>query len=222
MEVMVPFFWYKDNSGVMFMQGVGYKIEQTGKYQYSILLARENRDLLQGLSRMFSICKMTDTFKMFSFVADSLKSLSEFLREKKLDYAAAICLIDGLGRQMMDMKKKGKGFIQFRMEDVYIADGYRFFYLGANDVCGLAGEELVCLTPFVKMSPESMKVESLPCRVHWKCGFYNLAALVYRGLYGKEYKEDSDSMKSIVDTKLYWFLKRNLDKDIERRSLVVL
>jgi len=201
------------------MQGVGYKIQQTGKYEYSIFLTRENRDLLQGLSPMFSICKMTDTFKTFSFVADSLKSLSEFLREKKLDYAGAICLIDGVGRQMMELKKKGKGFIQFRMEDVYIADGCRFFYLGTNDVCGLIGEELVCLTPFVKISPESMKVGSLPCRVHWKCGFYNLAALVYRGLYGKD---DSDSMKSIVDTKLYWFLKRNLDENIERRSLVFL
>lgn len=220
---MVLFFWYKDNSGVIFMQGAGYKIEQTGKYNYSIFLARENRDFLQGLSPIFYVCNMTDSFKTFSFVADSFKSLSEFLREKKLDYGGAICLIDGLGRQMMELKKKGKGFIQIRMEDVYIADGYRFFYLGVNDICGLTGDDLICLTPFVKMSPESMNVKSIPCRVHWKCGFYNLAALVYLGLYGKDYKEDdSDSMKSIVDTKLYWFLKRNLDKNIERRSLVFL
>ena len=217
------FFWYKDNFGVVFMKGLGYKIEQTGKYQYSILLTRENQDFLQGLSPMFSICKMNDTFKIFSFVANSLKSFPEILREKNLDYAGAICLIDGIGTQIMNMKKRGKGFIQFCAEDIYIADGYRFFYLGVNDICQEVCGELVCLKPFIKKSPESINVKTLPCRISWKCGLYNLASLVYSGFCAKEYKEDdSDTMNSIIDTKLYWFFKRNLDKNIETRSLVFL
>ena len=83
------------------------------------------------------------------------------------------------------------------------------------------------------VSPEILKITSIPERVHYKTIYYSLGALIIYSLYSinildirNDNKEEDheDQIDQIIvtikGTKLYYFLKRCLNETIENRTLI--
>ena len=79
-------------------------------------------------------------------------------------------------------------------------------------------------------NPELFKLTSLPSKIHYKCCYYSLGLLVVFSLLhtyllvGNELKTSNEIdiiLKPLYNTKIYWFLKRCLDDDINNRKILL-
>ena len=83
------------------------------------------------------------------------------------------------------------------------------------------------------MSPELCNIKELPAKVHYKTAYFSLGIIIIIGQIGNIdflrdeydkpiYKKMTDMLEglSIRGTKLYWLLKRCLDEEPKRRSII--
>jgi serine/threonine protein kinase len=85
-------------------------------------------------------------------------------------------------------------------------------------------------TPYFS-NPEIMELTSLPSEINYKCSFYSLGVLVVLYLLnnfllvGNEIKrvdEIENILRPIYNTKIYWFIKRCLEENIDKRVLLLI
>ena len=98
-------------------------------------------------------------------------------------------------------------------------------------------EEVTITCPFSQddflLSPELYNVKELPANVHYKTIYFSLGSLIIYGLIGNtDFLKDEDDKpiyQKLNDTleclpirgsKLYWLLKRCLDEEPKRRSII--
>ena len=80
-------------------------------------------------------------------------------------------------------------------------------------------------------SPEIIKLTNLPSEINYKCAFYSLGALVVFYVLNnyllvanelKSVEEIDKILEPLYNTKIYWFIKRCLEDDINNRVLLLI
>ena len=169
------------------------------------------------------------------FSAENVLSFKQYLLEQKnkqLSHSTCIRLIDNLSKQILYLKKIGFGFYGFDINDILTIDGI-FIFCNTQHLLPLYNESFMFIAPIKKpyfSNPELFELTSLPFEINYKCCYYSLGLLVVFSLLniyllvGNELKssEKIDKiLEPLYNTKIYWFLKRCLDDDINNRKLLL-
>ena len=153
-------------------------------------------------------------------------------KNKRLSHSQCIKLIDDLTKQMLYLKKLGLTFYGFNINDILTIDG-NFIFCSTQNLLPLENECIIFTSPIKHpyfSNPELLKLTSLPYEISYKCCYYSLGSLVVFSLLntyllvGNELKttEEIDKiLEPLYNTKIYWFIKRCLDDDINKRKLLL-
>ena len=74
-------------------------------------------------------------------------------------------------------------------------------------------------------NPELLNLTTLPSEISYKCCYYSLGSLVIYCLlnaYIKSFEQIEKVIEPLYNTKIYWFVKRCLDSDINKRELLLI
>jgi hypothetical protein len=174
--------------------------------------------------------------KTILFSAENVIPFKAYLlnqKDKILSHATCIKLIDDLSKQILYLYKLGYGFYGFDISDILTIDN-TFIFCSTQFLLPLNNESIIFTSPIKHpyfSNPELFKIISLPSEVDYKCCYYSLGSLVVFSLLhiyllvGNELKtseEINEIIEPLYNTKIYWFLKRCLDDDINNRKLLLI
>lgn len=175
-----------------------------------------------------------DTNSIF-FSAENVIPLKKYIlnqKDKKISYATCIKLIHDLSKQLFCLNNLGYGIYGFDINDILIIDD-TFILCSTQYLLELENNNIIFNSIIKKpyfSNPELFKLTSLPSKVNHKCCYYSLGLLVIfllmnkYLLVGNEIKtteEINRIIQPLYNTKIYWFLKRCLDDDINNRKLLL-
>ena len=177
----------------------------------------------------------------------SVKTLPQYLSYLKttqnnntLDINKSLSMIYYLSNQLKYLiNNENKCFYRYNPNNILIIDETKFMYLSNEDLLKIDPETktmeintIISLDWFI--SPEILKITSIPERLHYKSIYYSLGALIIYSLYSINILDIRNDISNEIDqidqidqiieqikgTKLYYFLKRCLNEKIENRTLL--
>jgi len=205
----------------------GYNLELNGEYYDPIF---------QYLLFYISACFNDENMNTMFFTAENVTNLKEFLINStfKLSHHKCITIIDELTKQIAYLEKLGYGFYGFNIEDILVINSNKFVICNSRYLLPITNNHLHFYEPIehpLFIDPLLFKLTTLPTQIHYKCVYYSLAVLIVFSLLnvyllvGNEEKGELEldrSLYPIKNTKLYWFLKRCLDSNIEDRTCLLI
>jgi len=175
------------------------------------------------------------SFQKVSFLAHSVASLKEFVSKTSKHYSGftyedGIFMAKTIGFQIFYLEKHGYTFSSLDMENVIVLNNRNFLYIGVCDLVKLENSGMFSLfSPVQKnatlcIAPELLSVTTIPHALHKNAVYHSLAQLILRSLF-KNADDNNIKVSSlfpIVDTSLYWFLVRCLQKVPENRLCLLM
>lgn len=192
-------------------------------------------DLYNTIQKMLKSCHFDHETNSIFFSAENVISFKKYIfnkKNKKLSHGECIKVIDDLSKQIFYLHKLGFGFYGFDISDILTIDN-TFIFCSTQFLLPLDSETIIFTSPIKHpyfSSPELFKLTSLPSEINYKCSYYSLGLLVVflllntYLLVGNELKtsEEIDKiLEPLYNTKIYWFLKRCLNDDINNRILLL-
>jgi hypothetical protein len=169
------------------------------------------------------------------FSAEKVIPFKTFLlnqNEKRLSHATCIKFIDDLTKQILYLNKLGYGFYGFDISDILTIDN-TFVFCSTQYLLPLDNDSIVFTSPINHpyfSNPELFKLTSLPSEISFKSCYYSLGLLLVFSLLntyllvGNEFKSPEEIdfiLEPLNNTKIYWFIKRCLDNDVNKRKLLL-
>ena len=169
------------------------------------------------------------------FSAERVLSFKHYLLEqknKKLSHNICIKFIDDLTKQILYLRSLGLSFYGFDIDDILTIDE-TFIFCSTKYLLPLENDSIIFMSPITKpyfSNPELFELTSLPSEINYKCCFYSLGSLVVFSLLNtyllvaneiKTSEQIDKILEPLYNTKIYWFLKRCLDDDINNRKLLL-
>ena len=161
------------------------------------------------------------------FCAENITPLKDLIKNNSLSHNKCIKLIYDLTNQILYLKKLGYSFYGFDINDILVIDNI-FMCCSTQYVLPLVNELIVFNSP-IKQSyfsnPELDNLTTLPSEISYKCCYYSLGTLVVYCLlnaYINKIEEIEKVIEPLYNTKIYWFIKRCLDPDINKRELLLI
>jgi hypothetical protein len=210
-----------------------FKITKISEFTYTLKIHGEYALVLyQSIKKVLKTINYDQEGSFIFFSAENVVQFKEYLLTS-MTYKNCIKMIDDLTKQMLYIKKIGYAFYGFNINDILIIDD-TFIFCGAQHLLPLVDDSMIFYCPIKTpyfSSPEIIELTTLPSEVNYKCSFYSLGVLVIFCLLnkyllvGNEIKGVEDIEKVIsplYNTKIYWFIKRCLDEDIDKRVLLLI
>ena len=216
-----------------------YELTTINDFTYNLKINGDFEDqLYYTINKMLKSSYYDDETNSIFFSAENVISLKQYIldkNDKKLSYATCIKLIDDLSKQLFCLNDLGYGFYGFDINDILVIDN-TFIFCSTQYLLELdeSDNTNIIFTSLIKKpyfsNPELFKLTSLPSKINHKCCYYSLGLLVVfllmnkYLLVGNEFKtskEIDNILQPINNTKIYWFLKRCLDDDINNRKLLL-
>ena len=219
-----------------------YEITQDAKNKsiFTITFINElkkTNELIKSITKSSIILGATiyDNYKSISFKAHSIKTLNQYkadLMQAKLvpnfSYLNTLKLVYYLTKQLSYLiEEESESFYQFTPENIIVIDNSKYMYLSLNHLKKIDEKtELIRFTsPFDRdgfVSPELLKIKSVPTTINYRTIYYSLGLLVLDCLF--DYKENDTSnleeiMGPIKETKLFYLVKRCLDEEATNRVI---
>ena len=212
-----------------------YEIDKLNDFIYSVKINGENNDKLYSALKVIIKNSFYDDGSLF-FSAERVIDLKRFLQESngKLSQKNCIGLIDNLTSQVIYLRKKNYGFYGFDLSDIIVIDNNKFIICSTEYLLPLVEDNIIFYCPIKKpyfFNPEVYNIYELPAEINYKCSYYSLGVLIvfcYLNNYllkGNEIKSEEELERELLclkDTKIYWFLKRCLKTEIEKRALLLI
>jgi len=169
------------------------------------------------------------------FIAENIIPFKKYILEQKnkqLSYIQCIKLIDDLSKQIFYLNKIGYGFYGFDISDILTIDN-NFIFCSTQYLLPLDNNSITFTSPIKQpyfSNPELFKLTTLPSKISYKCCYYSLGLLVVFSLFNNNLLVGNEVQPSVqidkylqplYNTKIYWFLKRCLDDDINNRKLLL-
>ena len=175
-----------------------------------------------------------DNYKSMSFKAHSIKTLNQYKKDlisgksvPNFSYLNTLKLVYYLTKQLSYLiEEESHCFYQFIPENIIVIDNTKFIYLSLNHLKKIIEKtELIkFVAPFDRdgfVSPELLKVKSVPSTINYRTIYYSLGLLVMDCLFDyineeidiKEIKKINNILNPIKDTKLFYLIKRCLHED---------
>jgi len=201
---------------------------------FSIEFQKNSEPLINSLAKtkLILITDINDNYDSFSFRASSVKSFKRFLNKKEnITYENSLKLILSLSTQFQYLITKEKFcFHKFIIENIIVIDDEKFVYLSNDDLFELSKTNKIRFTqPFNHegfISPEILKIKSIPAELNYKTIYYSLGALVVYFLFEKNINNDENKnilneiLKPIEGTKLFGLLNRCLFEEANQRAII--
>ena len=160
---------------------------------------------------------------MLYFTAETIETIDK--KDKKISPAKCIKMIDTLTQQIKYLEQINYAFYGHNVSDILVINDDIFININANTLLPITNNSITFLYPFEKpyfLNPEISTITRLPSKIHFKSGYYSLAALIIYCLLNEDIQDNKDNkdkkeeevLKPIFYTKIYWFLKRCLHKRI--------
>jgi hypothetical protein len=229
-----------------------FKIIQTDKSTFKIEFDYPNPILIKSLIKTQLILGATisDDYTLIRFKAHSVKSLQQ---KRQLSVAEASILTKNLARQLQYLiDVESHTILGYNPENIIVINDKTFATIGSEFITKIEENEQVLISsPFSTtdffVSPELLKIKTIPSYIHFKTSYFSLACLVISTLLSNdqfyfkylqqeedEATENPESLENsealelinclnshpIKHTKLYWLLSRCLGEEPERRSII--
>ena len=214
-----------------------YDLTQINEYTYSLKIHGHNIiPLYQTIINMLKNAYYDNETETIIFTAENIKPLKKILFNKndnKMGLNQCIKMIDELTKQISYLKTINYGFYGFDINDILVIDGI-FLFCNTQYLYPLYKDNFLFIEPLSQpyfSSPEIIKLTILPTEINNKCSYYSLGVLVVFCLLNnyllvsnelKTPEEIDNIMKPIFNTKIYWFLKRCLEPNLEKRVLLLI
>lgn len=192
--------------------------------------------LYSSIKKMIKTAHFDDETDSLFFSAEKVLSLKQYILEEKntkISHNVCIKLIDDLTKQLLYLKTLGYSFYGFDIDDVLTIDG-TFIFCSTSYLMPLKNDNIIFMSPIKNpyfSNPEVFKLTSLPTEISYKCCYYSLGSLIVFALLNayllvandlKTSEQIDKILKPLHNTKIYWFLKRCLDDDINNRVLLLI
>jgi len=211
-----------------------YDIKPINEFTYNIKIHGENIiPIYKIIMKMLNSTHYNSDTQSVDFSAEHVVPFKQYLTTNKMDYKICIKMIDELTKQIIFLKKLHYGFFGIDIHDILVIDN-NFIICSAQNVLPIVNDCLIFYAPIKKpyfSSPELLELTSLPAEINHKCIYYSLGSLVVFCLLnkyllvGNEIKSSGEIntiLSPIINTKLYWFLKRCLNEQIHNRVLLLI
>jgi serine/threonine protein kinase len=209
---------------------------------YKIRFNLPSRELIHSVVKTKIILGSTVTpdYKVIQLKAKSIKSFSQFKQEiqenvKNPELSVVVKMIKTLSDQLLYLINEfSKTFIGYTQERIIVIDDK--FVLLSNDLLITIQEKKAILTfPYIKntthkefyKAPELLIINEIPAKVSYKISHYSLGCLIVdfitnNKIFNADIEEVNKSLDKsyIYGTKIYWMLKRCLQKDSKMRCII--
>ena len=165
------------------------------------------------------------------FKGDSVMSLAQLLSHHKhgLAYEAVEEMTRQLIEQIKFFERNDFGLLFLAPDDILVINNEVYIIVNTDMFKRREKEMLTIDRPYRKTDfspPDFLSVKTLPHKVYYKSGYYSVAAVgIWSLLKSHSIKSESDideTLLPIVQTPLYWFFKRALQKDIAERYIILI
>jgi len=172
------------------------------------------------------------------FYAEFVTTFADFLQKKKAriscEMNAIMNMIDCLSKQIFYLESRGYSFFKLTMDSIIVIDDCRFIVIDRGLIFKINNsipKTISFYTPVNKdgfISPELKNLSVLPSSIPYNSIYYSLGLVVLCYLNGSPLTERGSVLEqdkilnSIIDTKLFGFIKRCLHSNVEKRRLLLI
>lgn len=216
-----------------------YNINKLSEYEYSISITHSNEYtniLISTMKTMIKNSFFDDETTTLYLTCETIVPLSSYLKTHKfkMPYDKCLTMISNLTQQMNYLKSRNYSFYGFDIDDVIVLDSTVFIFASTTYLQELVNKSIFFYMPIHSpyiFNPELVNLTTLPSELNYKACYYSLGVLVVLCLFnnyllvGNEIKSEFEIdivLKPIYNTKLYWFIKRCLHSNIEKRTLLLI
>jgi hypothetical protein len=203
---------------------------------FTIEFEENSESLINSLikTKLIIALDINDDFRLLSFRASSIKSLKKFLlKRENITYENALKMILSLTKQFQYLiTREFVCFYEFIIENIIVIDDEKFVYLSNEDLLKLSDQNKIqFVIPFGReglISPELLKIKSIPSELNYKTIYYSLGVLIVYFLFDKNINNDENKntlneiLKPIKGTKLFGLLNRCLLEEPDSRTVIYL
>ena len=193
---------------------------------YSIECETElNKILLY--KNLISSEKIKESDKAISLMVDNVESLEQYLKknDNKLEYHMVLKLAKDLVLVKENLNKYNLMFVNLDINDIIVINEDIFMFINYNNIYNLLDDDSISIENILTRSEFNKKKEfiqeSVPYSINIKTVYYNIGNLLFYCLFNKVYDDNKLSIYPIYHTKLYWFLERCLENDINNRVFLL-
>jgi hypothetical protein len=214
-----------------------YDVNPINDFTYSLKIHGENVfPIYKTIKKMLNSAYHDNETDAMFFSAENVRTFNQYILESndhKLELKRCIKMMDDLTKQMTYLKTMNYGFYGFGANDILVVDNV-FLFCNTQYLFPLQEDNFIFIKPIFKpyfSSPEIFKLTILPSEINYKCSYYSLGVLAVFCLLnnyllvGNELKsaeEIENIIKPFLNTKIYWFIKRCLDPNIDKRILLLI
>ena len=219
-----------------------YNIIPINEFTFSLNIPGDyNKYLYNAIQKIIKSAHIEYETNSIYFAAEKVMPFKTFILANKISYHKCIQIIDDLSKQIMFLHKLGYGIYGFDINDILTIDNH-FIFCNTQNMLPLKDDYFIINMPIKHqcfLSPELYKLTRLPARINYKCCYYNLGIfIVFCLLVVNENKNENENeikwneiklpeeidkyIEPLHDTKIYWFIKRCLNEDIDNRLLLLL
>lgn len=145
-------------------------------------------------------------------------TINEYIKDKPLLYHEAKRLATCLAIHMMTLQKFGKGVLFFNDNNITVIDENWFMLTTTETVLPLVDDNDVMLSRIIHFDgfvpPEIKHINALPFKTNISCAYFSAALLIVNALKLKD-------IEDIKDSSMYFFLKRCLNEDPNKRYFII-
>ena len=227
-----------------------YKLHQTNTFNFTLQIKGEYKyQIYQSIAKTKIIEHIfyddeTDIIHLTMEKVHTLKT------KPNLSHDQCIKLIQNICQQMEFLEKQGLSFYGFNLDDILVVNDFTYIVvnpqyllpieiganeIGANEMESVNNRNRIRIIsgenrPYFS-NPEIIKLRTLPAFFPIQIVYYSLGTLIVFCLLktyllvGNEIKSEEDIefiLRPINGTKIYWFLKRCLHKDPNKRLLLLI
>jgi hypothetical protein len=210
---------------------------------FKIEFTYSNMPLINSLVRTKIIngATITDDYKGILFKSFSLKSFQQYKKERtQIGFSDALHMVYSLTSQLNYLINNQKHtFLGYNHEYLFVINNTKFIYLDSENLKEISNNKILISSPFYKndfiVSPELLKIKTIPSYVHFKTTYFSLAFLIlyalsnsrgpfYESELYKNYLHQNDDFGTILskykNTKLQYLLSRCLVEEPTKRSIL--
>ena len=176
---------------------------------------------------------ITDNYKSVIFHSPSIQ---KFNQKQKITFDVIIKMIYCLSLQLdFLIKNYKKCFIGYSDKNILVIDDNKFIYIpNEEDIYDInpMNDKITITFPFnlidFYQSPETLSIKTIPSDIHYKSVYFSLGCLIIDRFNNQSNNQSNNHEKyeELLDTliiknsKLYYFLKRCLNKEPEKRTVL--
>ena len=214
-----------------------YELTQMNHFTYTLKIHGDNSiHLYNSINKIVKTSQIDYDTNSIYFSAEKVISLKKRIltqKHKCLSHGTCIKLIDDLTKQIIYLRSLGYSFYGFDIDDILIIDN-TFIFCNTHYLLPLDNDTIIFCSEIKQpyfSNPEVFKLTTLPTEINYKCCYYSFGSLIVFCLLhiyllvGNEIQPPEEIDKIIYplfNTKIYWFIKRCLEQDINRRRLLLI